>query len=58
MTEGLGIERVRAEVYTEGHRLEIERRGVEVVMEWEEEGEDGVMQGVREMVRLVTGEKT
>lgn len=57
VAEGLAIEKVRAEAYTEAHRGEIERGGVEVVMEWEKEGEDGVMWGVREMVQLVTGEK-
>lgn len=58
VAEGLAVERVRMEAYTEAHRLEVEKRGVEVVMEWEREEEDGVMRGVREMVQLVTGEET
>lgn len=57
VAEGLAIERVRAEGYTEAHRLELEKAGVEVVMEWERE-EDGIPRGVREMMKLVTGEGT
>lgn len=57
VAEGLAIERPRAEVYTERHRMEVARAWVEAVARWEKEGEDGVMQGVKEMVELVTGEK-
>jgi hypothetical protein len=57
VAEGLAIERARAEGYTEVHLVELERAGVEVVMEWEKE-EDGIPHGVREMVKLVTREGT